>query len=126
LEKSEDIIVSSAEEEEEESTSLLEEVNLSRFDDKRVGVIGVGIPTDKIFFENETVGGLIAFGKRSSITAIGRKATRLSFIESAHVIQINSSKESQMRALPSEKFWRRNQRRVSNMPTVEEAQMAKS
>jgi hypothetical protein len=99
---------------------------MSRSDDEKLEIITASRPTANVMIVNETLGGVIANGRKSAIMTIGRKATRLSFIESAHVIQIHSSKESHMRALPSEKFWRRNQRRVSNMPTVEEAQAAKS
>jgi hypothetical protein len=122
-EKSEDIMTSSVEA--EESTSLLDKQTVARSDDENEKLMAAGDPTDKVFIENETLGDVNAYAKKAAIMAIGRKPTQLSFIANAYVIQINSSKESHMRALPSEKFWRRNQRRVSSMPTLEEGQLAK-
>lgn len=110
---------------EEESTSFLDKTNLSRSDDGRIGGKSDSGSSSKVMFENETIGNLSFSGRKSVITIPGRKTNRLSYIESAHVIQLHSSKESHMRALPSEKFWRRNQRRVSSMPTAEEGQAAK-
>jgi hypothetical protein len=109
-----------------ESTSLLNEGIVTRSGTKRAEVISSGRQLDTVNVENETIGAMIANGKRSAIMAGGRRTNRLSYIDSAHVIQINSSKETHMRALPSEKFWRRNQRRVSTMPAVEEGQMAQT
>ena len=84
------------------------------------------LPTDEITQESETAHDSNSTGTKSAIRKAGRRGQPLSFIENAHIIQITSSKESHMRALPSEKFWRRNQRRVSSMPTEEEIAAAKA
>lgn len=123
MEKSDDTMNSFTEG--KESTSFLGKVNVSRSDDGRLGSNSSSGSADRVAFENETLGSLNANGRKSVFMIPGRKTNRLSFVESAHVIQIHSSKESHMRALPSEKFWRRNQRRVSTMPTAEEAQAVK-
>ena len=79
---------------------------------------------DKFDIENETIDSIKYNMVRSCTNAPPRKTPRLSFIDNAHIIQINSSKESHMRALPAEKFWRRNQRRVSTVPSAETGQAA--
>lgn len=79
---------------------------------------------DKFDIHDETTDSIKSHMIRSSTNAPPRKTPRLSFIDNAHVIQINSSKESHMRALPAEKFWRRNQRRVSTVPSAETGQAA--
>ena len=78
---------------------------------------------DKIDIESETIKPTRNYMRKSSVQTVARKTPRLSFIDNAHVIQISSSKESHMRALPAEKFWRRNQRRVSSVPNAEQGQM---
>ena len=105
--------------------NLLNKTTVSKFDVESLDVTIANQSLEMLSFENETLGALSTFPKRSSVTTAGRRVRQLSFIDSAHVIQINSSKESHMRALPSEKFWRRNQRRVSTMAHVEEVQTAK-
>ena len=110
----------------DESASFLGQGNRSRSNGGSLNATTTSESPDKITMENETIGELSRFNKRSPLKTMGRKATRLSFIDNAHVIQINSSKESHMRALPSEKFWRRNQRRVSVVPDAAEGQNAQT
>lgn len=107
----------------EESTSFLQRETESGSGEGSFDMTNADESTDKITVENETVGAMNTYIRKSAMKGPGRKAHRLSFIDSAHVIQINSSKESHMRAMPSEKFWRRNQRRVSSMPALDEGQL---
>jgi hypothetical protein len=108
----------------DEFTSFLNKTTVSKFDGENLDVTTNNQSTGDVAVENETLGPLFAYTKRSPIHTAGRRSRQPSFIDNAHVIQINSSKESHMRALPSEKFWRRNQRRVSRMPGAEESQAA--
>jgi hypothetical protein len=108
-----------------EFTSLLNKTTLSKFDGESLDVTIANQSMEMINVENETIGALnMTYVKRSTIHTAGRRVRQPSFIDSAHVTQINSSKESHMRALPSEKFWRRNQRRISTAPGAEEGQTA--
>ena len=110
----------------DESARFLNQGNRSGSDRDSLNVTNGSGSSGTITAENETIGALNRYSRRSSLKTTGRKAHRLSFIDNAHVIQINSSKESHMRALPSEKFWRRNQRRVSAVPTPEEGETAQT
>jgi hypothetical protein len=88
---------------------------------KSVNTSGSG---DQVTIANETLGSVSTNGKKVVIMAAGRKANQQSFLRRPSTIVPDTSKESHMRALPSEKFWRRNQRRVSSMPTLETGQLA--
>ena len=107
----------------EESSSFLRRGTESGSVEESFDVTNDDESMDKIDTENEKISPRKNYVKRAPMTTSARRASRLGFINSAHVIQISSSKESHMRALPSEKFWRRNQRRVSTLPNAEEGQL---
>jgi hypothetical protein len=100
------------------------EETMTKSDDERIESVTVSGTVDTIIIENELLGNMNKNRKKSVTIAASRKANQQSFLRSPSTILSNTSKESHMRALPSDIFWRRNQRRVSNMSTAEEGQLA--